>query len=201
MDIWSLDKLVLFLAFVIPGFISIKFYALNISGSTSDATKQLLDAVSYSAINYALCLPAIIFVENSTLSESCPYFYGFFYFFVVFISPLVICMIWLKLRNWKFLSRFISLHPNGSPWDYFFSQGPGSKECWVKVTLKNGDVLGGYYGLTSFASSSPMPQQLYLEETWVVKKNGEFKRAVNRTAGILIMPEEISYIEFKTLGD
>lgn len=54
MDIWSLDKLALFIAFVIPGFITMKIYWLLAATGHRDSPQQLIDAVAYSCINYAV---------------------------------------------------------------------------------------------------------------------------------------------------
>ncbi|MGY0559808.1 DUF6338 family protein [Luteimonas sp. A277] len=54
MDIWEVEKLSLFLAFVIPGFISIKCYQVAFPGTARGSAEQLLDAIAYSCINYAV---------------------------------------------------------------------------------------------------------------------------------------------------
>src|SRR5690606_40625695 len=70
MDIWQTDKLVLFLAFVIPGFISIKCYQLAFPGTARPSSEQLVDAIAYSCINYAVLAVPIVLIERSTLSQS-----------------------------------------------------------------------------------------------------------------------------------
>jgi len=52
MDIWNVDKLTLFLVFVLPGFISIKVYDLMVPGERRDFSKSLLEAISYSTLNF-----------------------------------------------------------------------------------------------------------------------------------------------------
>ncbi|EPN9988960.1 DUF6338 family protein, partial [Vibrio cholerae] len=49
----------------------------------------------------------------------------------------------------------------------------------------------------SFASSSPAEEQLYLEQTWKLGDDGSFERAINQTAGVIILTSEISHIEFR----
>lgn len=53
MDIWELNKLILFIAFVVPGFVSLKVYELLLPRAPRDAPQQVVDAVAYSSINYA----------------------------------------------------------------------------------------------------------------------------------------------------
>ncbi len=56
MNIWEADKLIIFIAFVIPSFISLKVYDLLCPGSPKDSSKQVVDAVAYSCINDSVYL-------------------------------------------------------------------------------------------------------------------------------------------------
>lgn len=193
MDIWEIDKLVLFLAFVIPGFISIKAYQLAFPGTERAISDQLIDALAYSSINYSLLIFPIISIESGSLRESCGFFYYLFYVFVFFIAPIVWVIAWKYLRTRDFFQRNAP-HPTARPWDYVFAQ---RKPYWVKVTLNDGTIIAGRYADKSFASSAPAPEQIYLEETWILNDKGGFERAKNSTAGVIILSAEISYIELR----
>lgn len=54
MDIWSFDKLFIFIIFVVPGFISIKVYEALHPSVKRESSKIIIDAVAYSCINYAI---------------------------------------------------------------------------------------------------------------------------------------------------
>lgn len=194
MDIWEIDKLALFLAFVIPGFISIKAYQLAFPGTERAISDQLIDAIAYSSINYAFLIFPIIAVESGALSETYKFLYYLFYVFVFFIAPIIWVLIWKYLRTRDFFQRNAP-HPTAKPWDYVFSQ---RNPYWVKVTLKDGTVIAGRYADKSFASSAPSPEQIFLEETWILNKNGGFERAKNNTAGVLVLSNEISHIELRS---
>jgi Family of unknown function (DUF6338) len=84
-------------------------------------------------------------------------------------------------------------HPTEKPWDFVFIQ---RKPYWAIVTLKDGMKIAGRYDSASFASSAPAPEQLYLEETWVLNADGGFERPRKETAGILILSSEIVTVEF-----
>ena len=65
MDIWDVNKLILFIAFAVPGFISIKVYELLSPRMAKDSSQQLIDAVAYSSINYALLIwPVYAFISR-----------------------------------------------------------------------------------------------------------------------------------------
>lgn len=193
MDIWEIDKLVLFIAFVIPGFISIKAYQLAFPGTERATSDQLIDAIAYSSINYALLIFPIISVESGKLKDECRAVYYLFYIFVLFIAPIIWVLLWKYLRTRDFFQRNAP-HPTAKPWDYVFAQ---RRPYWIKVTLKDGTVIAGRYADKSFASSAPAQEQIYLEETWVLNQNGGFERRKNNTAGVLILSSEISHVELR----
>jgi hypothetical protein len=43
--------------------------------------------------------------------------------------------------------------------------------------LKDGNKIAGTYGENSFTSSYPSEEQIFLEETWVLNKEGRFDSA------------------------
>lgn len=192
MDIWSIDKFQIFIAFVIPGFVSLKAYDLLIPSEAKDSTKQLVDAIAYSCINYALLFWPIYEVETNNVSLNYPRLYITFYAFVLLIAPVV----WVLLFKWLRISEYfqtIMPHPTSKPWDYVFAQ---RKPYWVVVTLKDNRKIAGRYEDSSFASSSPAPEQLYLEESWCLSDEGGFDRKKNNTAGVMILSPDIVMIEF-----
>lgn len=193
MDIWEVDKLILFIAFVIPGFISIKCYELAFPSSEKGSSERIIDAISYSSINYALLIFPITSIESSNIKNSCPFLYYIFYILVFFIAPIIWVILWKYIRTRDFFQKNAP-HPTSKPWDYVFSQ---RRQYWVKVVLKDGSVIAGRYADKSFASSTPAQEQIYLEETWMLNNNGGFERAKNNTAGVIILSSEISHIELR----
>ena len=188
MDIWTQDKLLLFIAFVIPGFVSLKAYKLLFPSQETESAKQLVEAVTYSCINYALLFWLIIYVENAGIRTSHSFLYFAFYVFVLFVAPIMWVLIWTKIRTSQILLKS-SPHPTVMPWDYIFGQ---RKPYWVIVTLKNGSKIAGSYDSKSFSSSAPGKEQLYLEETWVLNDDGGFERPRDSTKGIIILSSEMA---------
>jgi hypothetical protein len=62
--------------------------------------------------------------------------------------------------------------------------------------LKNGKVIGGYFFDKSFASDGHVPEQIYIEQSWIINADGGLERAKADTAGVLILSGEMSCIEF-----
>jgi len=191
MDIWDADKLLLFVGFVIPGFVSLKTYELLFPSTPKDSSKQLVDAVAYSCVNYALLFWPIYEVEAHNIRTNWPRFYLAFYAFVLFIAPISWVYLLKRLRSSRFFQQALP-HPTSKPWDYVFGQ---RREYWIVVTLKDGTRIAGKYGSSSFASSAPSTEQLYLEETWVLNDDDGFERPRTDTAGIIILASDVNTVE------
>jgi hypothetical protein len=97
-----------------------------------------------------------------------------------------------KISKAKWYTKRL-LTPNNSAWDDFFSQW---EDYWVIVTLKSGRKIAGKYACKSYTSGFPAPKEIYLEEEWMLNKQGLFKKKREQTQGILICENEISTIEF-----
>jgi uncharacterized protein DUF6338 len=192
MDIWEINKALLFVTLILPGFISIKIYDLVIAGAARDFSKSIIEAISYSVLNFAALFWLIIFVFTPQFLE-----------YHRFLQWLVIVIIFVAMPVfWPFLLIYISkfsllrkhlLSPINQPWDKFFSQ---KDSHWVVVHLKNGKVIRGKYSLNSSASAYPKERQIYIEEVWTKGSNGGFGKKITRTKGMILFESEISYIEF-----
>lgn len=191
MDIWEADKLVLFIAFLIPGFVSLKTYELLYPSSAKETSALLVDAVAFSCINYAILLWPIYAIEQSTLRSNCLALYLAFYTFVLFITPISWVCILKALRSTAFVRAALP-HPTAKPWEYVFGL---RKPFWIIATLKDGKKIGGLYGCESFASSAPAPEQLYLEQAWELNNDGYFERPRENTAGIMILADDVVTLE------
>jgi len=191
MDIWKIDKLLLFIGFVIPGFVSLKIYELLLPSSKHESAKQLIDAVAYSCVNYALLLWPIYEVETRQIRSAHPSAYIAFYVFVMLVAPAGWACLFKKLRATQCFQWALP-HPTQKPWDYVFGQ---RKPYWIIVTLKDGKQIAGRYDTASFASSAPAPEQLYLEKAWVMNREGGFERERVDTAGIILLAPDIATVE------
>lgn len=192
MDIFAIDKLRLFFIFFIPGFISMKIYSLLVATERRDFSKDLLEAIAYSAINFAALSWLIFSINSDSFYSNHKVWYYFFTFIIMFIVPMIWPFVFLKLVSLRFIAKYI-IHPILKPWDYVF----GKKESyWTIVHLKNGRKIGGVYDTKSFASSYPAKEQIYLEQVWELDKKGAFIKPIDRSKGIVIMGDDITAVEF-----
>ncbi|MFZ5947463.1 MAG: DUF6338 family protein [Stygiobacter sp.] len=192
MDIWNVEKLSLFLVFILPGFISLVVYDYLIPSTKREFSKSIIEVVCFSTLNF-IVLSFLIYLNLKYESYNNSLIVFYLSLLIVFIiMPALWPIIFVKFSNTKFFKTYF-IHPIAKPWDYFF----GKKEAaWVIIHLKNGKMIGGKYSTDSFASSYPDKEQIYLEEVWKLDENGVFISKIERTKGIIIIGDDISSIEF-----
>jgi len=191
MEILEINKIVLFIIFFIPGFISMKVYHLMIASEAINFSESIGEVIAFSSINYAALSWLIILVDKFDLLNKHFTLFILSVIFIIFIAPIFWTIIFVWLSKSKKLRKYI-LSPIKNPWDYYFEK---KKSCWVIVNLKNGEKIGGVYSDNSFSSAYPHKEQIYLEELWDIGTNGNFLKKISRTDGIIIIGDEIKSIE------
>lgn len=199
MDITNLTKvleisnLLMLLIFLIPGFISLKVHDSIVPSEKRNFSKSFLEIGIYSAINYAIFSWLIILLIKYNLFETNLTIFALIVLLIVVIGPVIWPIAYSALISTSFIQKIKPINPIPLPWDFVFMQ---RKAHWVIVHTKDGRHIGGRYDSKSFTSSFPHKEQIYLEELWRLDKKGAFIKQVDRTEGILIMGDEISFIEF-----
>lgn len=191
MDIWQTDKLLLFLIFFIPGFISIKIYDLLIAGQRRDFSKSISEVIGYSALNFAALSWLIILIHSNNFYKNYLFWYFILIFLILFICPICWPILFIKLSSWSFFAKYI-INPIAKPWDFVFSQ---KRVYWIIVHLKDGRNIGGIYGKQSCVSTYPEDEQIYLEKMWRLDENGKFVEPISKSAGMIILKDMILSIE------
>lgn len=114
--------------------------------------------------------------------------------------PLVLGSVWGEAsRRSSRLARIVTGRDRPPrAWDRFFSARPVGL---VRLTLKDGTRIGGWFGTDSYAAGYPEdPQDLLLEETYRLWPDGSFEveggRPVTLGWRMLIRWEEVQYLEF-----
>jgi hypothetical protein len=190
-DVWNPDKLALFLIFFLPGFISMKVYDLIVPGEPRDASRSLLEAISYSTLNFAALFWLIAIIQTDDFYHKHFILYSLSIIAIMVVVPACWPVAFLKLSTWRFIARHF-VNPIRKPWDYVFGK---RTPFWVIVHLHSGQKIGGFFGDKSFASSNPADEQIYLEEVWFLDDDGRFESAVEGSQGIIVMKEEIRAVE------
>jgi hypothetical protein len=87
-------------------------------------------------------------------------------------------------------------HQTPTAWDHFFDE---RRAVMVRVVLKDGRLIGGFYGNKSFAAYAKDGGDLYLEKHWQLDPaTGWFVREAPATVGVWISSAEVVEVEFYT---
>jgi len=193
----ELDSVVLFMLFILPGLISIHIYRLLLPAKDIDWKNVTVQALFYSCLNFVVCLPILVPIHRGDFPAAHPYIYVSLFMVVLLVSPVFLPFVLVKLFRWERLMNRLQL-PYPTAWDYFFDL---RKVVFVLIHLKNGRMIGGYYGPNSYATSFPREGDIYLEAVFHIDKNGRYVDMVKNTAGLLIRHTEYDYIEFHDIPE
>ncbi|HEY3948328.1 DUF6338 family protein [Phenylobacterium sp.] len=189
----TLPQFAALVALFLPGFVSIKVDRLMQPGKRSTGADFIVDALAYSLLNAAVFAWAVRRVSQELNGASTNYP-------LVWALGVLVCV--LGPAIWPPLFRVLQrlgarrgwlLPPHHVAWDNYFTR---HEPCWVIVHLKNGKLVGGYFGSKSFASVEPDSGHIYLEALWKLDRNGHFTTPVTESNGALFRPEDYDWIEF-----
>src|SRR5437899_2451229 len=127
------NALLLFLIFFIPGFVSLKIYDLLVPGERRDFSKSAFDAIAYSALNFAILLPLILFMQSEFLFVHHRNWSVFVAYFVLLVFPAVWPFVLTKVAATRFFLRYF-VNPTPSACDYLFGK---REQFWVIVHPKD----------------------------------------------------------------
>lgn len=193
MDPFSEETVRLIFVFFVPGFISMKIYDMLVPSDRRDFSKSMLEAVSFSCINFAILYWPIVAIHSNDFQYLHQLWYYIISLVILFVFPIAWPFIFLRTLSLRLVRRKI-IDPILKPWDRVFRQ---REDYWVVVHLKDGRMVGGRYGSKSTASSYPADEQIFIEEVWSIdQKSGTFLTRVDQTGGMLISKGDFEIIEF-----
>ncbi len=98
MDILDQHKILIFIFFCIPGFVALKTYDFFYSVGKKEIGKEIIDALFFSCLNYAVVgFPLIYFIDKYVLNIGCLFFLGVL---TLLICPCFLAFVWVCLVNW-----------------------------------------------------------------------------------------------------
>jgi hypothetical protein len=154
-------------------------------------------------LNYGVWSPLIYLLVTNSLFANSPSCQAITWLVIIFISPIALALVTAKLSQENILSRCMGrlprlvrlrpISPIPTGWDWIFGR---TDPCFVIVTLTDGNLIAGYFGLQSLASSDPARRDIYLERQYVIPNDGEWQE-VPDARGIYIEGSHIAFIEFR----
>jgi hypothetical protein len=105
------------------------------------------------------------------------------------LIPAGVAYVEFVVGNRRAVSRY---DPTPTAWDHLFRHR-GS--CFVRVRIKDGTWIGGWYGSRSNASAYPQARDLFLESQYMMRSDGTFEGRVPNTGGLYVPAADISHLE------
>jgi hypothetical protein len=179
-------------ALFLPGFLSLKVDRLIQPASPTSVGEMVIEAFAYSLINAGL-LSWAVFKASVELSESPPdYVHAAVYAALIcVVGPTIWPIAFRVVQRWAARRGWI-LGQDRYAFDYAF-RGPRTR--WVIVHLNDGRLVGGYFGLKSYATVEPQSGHLYLEELWRLDTSGRFVSAIPGSRGAIFRPTDYVWVE------
>jgi len=190
MELLDIDKLRLFLSFVVPGLVVLYVRAQFLTGRLPAFGEGVVAYVAVSCVYYAFALPLLIASQHAT---------GILLILVwitlTLIGPALMgFLLGLNIRKgWtqNLLAKYGigTIHPVDTAWDWRFAGKPGG---WVMAVLKDGTKWFGYLGTNSFLSSRPAERDIFIQQVYEVDENNTW---TPRVSGVWIAHGELQSLE------
>lgn len=188
------DALFWFIVLFLPGFLSAEVYGMMVASERPDFSKDFYEAVAFSILNFAIFAP-VLYAMNKVGWFGQVWVVWLTTYIVLIAAPIgwAFLVKWLRQRPW---TPFLSCH--NKAWDYFFAR---KEPVWVVAYLNDGTKVGGFYAGESYASSFPSPEQVYIQQEWVLDEKDTFLREVNGSGGVLLNGGDIKRLVFYRFED
>lgn len=192
------ENIFLILTLVVPGYLIAQVRAQFLTGRSHTIGEQIICFVALGALNYIIFWKLISYLTSPDSIDLSYTIRALLWATIIFIVPAVVGAVSGLLSQKDFFYTVLCRlglspsHPMPSAWDYYFLK---KKDCFVLVSLKNGETVAGYFGLSSFASSCPDERDIYLQQTYRIDDQNQWHMDAPGKS-ILIAASDISSIQF-----
>ena len=194
----SIDYLLAFALFVLPGAISMYIFGLLVAQGDRLLKDRILEAICFSLLNFALCLWPIQFLFREGFLREYPLGAWLIALATLVIAPMIWPFAAHRLLRFAEARRLIAPQARTAWDDFFDAQRSG---VWMQVILTDDTVVGGIFGQNSYASSFPEPGHLYIQELWEIDSAGRFVKQEIGSPGILLRPNDCRYVKVFSGGE
>lgn len=195
--------------FVLPGFVTVLLRErTHVVRDTSSETpfERLMLALFYSALVYAVVFVVAV-AFGADRQDIVDAYHGRGHLWVLIgiaagvalLMPMAIALVGTWWRGSdscrKKLLGFVGVsdaHSIRSGWNAMFAR---KGTAMVRVTLKSGEVLGGWYAKGSLAGYSEHGGDLFIIERWTFDEDGWFVEPAPDTLGVWIAGDEIASVQ------
>ena len=191
------QTLAAFVAFLVPGFLSVRAYEAARGGEGRNINDALVDVVIYSFATDAMWVPTLCFAlaqPAGSLRNAVVVAIGLLGFVV---TPIALGVGWFALQKRLARIGYVS-DPLQKPWDRMFARIRERKmDVGLILTLVDGRKFGGRFVDPGSASHYPAHEQVHVGEAWRLdQETGDFLERVDGTEGFIIDKRDILTVEF-----
>jgi hypothetical protein len=188
----TISQLLLLLTFIVfPGLVSMHVYRLIFPTKAIEWQNAILEASFWGTVNFLVASPLIGIIS----------WYGAplgMLFVPLIFTSILLPIVWVHWLSRIRYIRKLCINPIPTAWDYYFAKT--ETPCFVIVHLKNGNLIGGYYGWDSYMSSYPEKMSIYFEKLIHLNANGEFEGWIENSNGVILDSDVFDYLEFLNLS-
>jgi hypothetical protein len=196
------DKLTLvqllfvFLLIVFPGAVAMHIYRRIAPAKEINWHSIITEATFWGTVNAVIVLPLISLpVAILWFCElQLPIISIIIVSFIILVcAAIFLPIVWVGWISKHHIYKRFCVHTIPTAWDYYFIK---RKPCFIIIHLKNNNLIGGYYGENSFASSYPEKTSIYLERLIYINADGTFGDPIEDSKGVLLDSDAFDYLEF-----
>lgn len=194
-------------AFVLPGFVALRYRERTYVVKADDTPfERLLSALYYSFISYLVLGLGGLVVAGTSTDDISRLWHGnaaIKEYLALAAAAVIVPILLVELARWWYGSRprarlhFVAgldfAHTTPSGWEHFFLR---DETCFVRATLEDGRVVAGRFGGRSFAGYTAETPDLYLEERWALDDCDWFREPVKGSLGLYVRASAIVSVEF-----
>lgn len=191
----SVTGLLIFLLFVVPGFVY-QATRISVRGRLPfdlELSTRIVRAVVTSGIFglvYLLLLGRTLIdaVHGSGIGFEHPRVGAVVALLGGIVIPAALALV--PAPDWKWVEDLRSRFPEiakydftPTAWDKAFQS---AEECFIRILTNDNRWIAGYYGSASYATSYPEPHQVFLERAFEVSEDGTIGREIDGTRGVIV---------------
>jgi len=194
-------------AFVLPGFVALKYRERTYVVKADDTPfERLLSALYYSFLSYLLLGVVAVLILGTSTHDVSRLWHGeakASSYVALGVGGVLIPVTLAELARWwdgsrlrdrvRIIADLNPAHTTPSGWEHFFLS---DRTCFVRATLNDGRVVAGRFGDRSFAGYTAETPDLYLEQRWALDEKDWFAGPVAGSLGVYIRADEIVSVEF-----
>ena len=194
----TVQGLLVLLMLVIPGYLARTVFGAVVTIPQKEHKQLLLESVAWSVFMAPVLVLALYIEGRLMAGPDMALFIVVAAWTVVSFSSLAGLIVGRVCKKHPTVVQRMGLRPLvPKAWDERLGRG---EPLFVLATFSDGPRIGGLWGGSSFASSYPADEDIYVEQAWDLDpESGRFLNPAKRSAGFWISAKSVRHLEFWTV--